>query len=50
MKYRVYVELEWYKRLFEEKIVTQDAEKIKYVQSQTAFLDSIFKEFSEKDG
>jgi len=33
MRYRVFVELEWYKRLFSDQIVSQDAQTIKYVES-----------------
>ena len=31
MKYRVYVELEWYKLLFKEKIVTTEDKTISFV-------------------
>ena len=31
MRFRVFVELEWYKRLFSEQIVSKDQETIKYI-------------------
>lgn len=33
MKYRVYVELEWYKLLFREKIVTKEDKTVSFVRS-----------------
>ena len=50
MRFRVFVELEWYKRLFAEQIVSKDLKTIKSVESQHAYLDDIFKNFSIEDG
>lgn len=50
MRYRVFVELEWFKRLFKNQIVSQDAETIKYVESKHAFFDQIFNDFQVEDG
>ena len=33
MRFRVFVEIEWYKRLFSEKIVSNDPETIKFIES-----------------
>ena len=50
MRFRVYVELEWFKKLFAEKIVSKDPTQIATVKRQHAYLDSIFKNFSQEDG
>jgi len=50
MRFRVYVELEWYKRLFSEQIVTKDSSEINFIKSQHGHLDQIFKNFSQEDG
>jgi adenylosuccinate lyase len=50
MKYRVYVELQWFKCLFEEKIVTQDAKLVDKVKDSNEWLDSVFEQFSVEDG
>lgn len=49
MKYRVFVELEWFKRLFEEKIATVNDKEIQLIIEQQPFLDKIFTEFSLED-
>eukprot|EP00351_Strombidinopsis_sp_SopsisLIS2011_P001566 CAMPEP_0116877798 /NCGR_PEP_ID=MMETSP0463-20121206/9542_1 /TAXON_ID=181622 /ORGANISM="Strombidinopsis sp, Strain SopsisLIS2011" /LENGTH=80 /DNA_ID=CAMNT_0004525367 /DNA_START=210 /DNA_END=452 /DNA_ORIENTATION=- len=46
MKYRVYVEIEWFKMLFDQKIVTEDQKQVDYVKSQHDKLDKIFNDFS----
>ena len=50
MRMRVYVELEWYKRLFSHQIVQVDAQTATFVKKNEAFLDDIFAKFDEKDG
>lgn len=50
MRFRVFVELEWYKRLFSEQIVSKDQNTINFVQSQHSYLDDIFNNFSIEDG
>lgn len=51
MRYRVQVELHWFKRLFTEKIVSADDEAtLKKVEAQSAWLDSVFDNFSVADG
>lgn len=49
-RYRVYVELEWYKLLFSDKIVSQDEDTIKFVESKHDYFDQIFTNFKEEDG
>ena len=49
-RYRVYVELEWYKLLFKDKIVSQDDKTIEFIQSRHEYLDSIFTNFDEDAG
>ena len=49
MRFRVYVELNWFQRLFSEKIVSQDQATITKVQQQQAFMDKLFEEFSLED-
>ena len=50
MRFRVYVELEWFKTLFKEQIVSQDKSLIANVLAQKDFMDSIFDNFSVEDG
>lgn len=50
MKYRVQVEIEWFKVLFEHKIVSTDATQINAVKANHNDLANICKDFSIKDG
>ena len=50
MRYRVQVELEWFRRLFAENIVQSDKDTIARVSSQKDWLDKVFSEFSVEDG
>lgn len=50
MRYRVQVELEWFRRLFAENIVQSDKDTISRVSSQKDWLDKVFSEFSVEDG
>jgi adenylosuccinate lyase len=50
MRYRVFVEIHWFKRLFSEQIVSANAHDIKQVQAQCEWLDSVFENFSTQDG
>lgn len=50
MRFRVYVELDWFKTLFKEQIVSQDKSLIANVLAQKDFMDSIFDNFSVEDG
>ena len=49
MKYRVFVEIEWFKRLFQEQITTKSEKDIQFIFEQQAFLDKIFNDFSLED-
>lgn len=49
MKYRVFVEVEWFKRLFQEQIATKSEKDIQMIFEQQAFLDKIVAEFSIED-
>jgi adenylosuccinate lyase len=49
MRYRVFVELEWFKRLFQEQITTSDPRDIQYIIENQAYLDKIFEDFSMED-
>ena len=49
MRYRVFVELEWFKLLFQEQITTQSEKEIQIIIEQQQFLDSIFHNFSMED-
>ena len=46
----MYVELEWYKRLFSDRIVSNDDNTVRFVESKHQFLDSIFENFDEEAG
>lgn len=50
MRYRVQVELTWFRRLFKENIVQTDEKTIKRVEAQHLWLDQVFSEFSIADG
>ena len=50
MRYRVKVELQWLRKLFTDKIVTQDSEKLDILKNNDDYLNKIFDDFSEKDG
>ena len=49
IRYRVFVELEWFKRLFQEQITTKSETDIKLIIEQQEFLDKIFTDFSLED-
>jgi len=50
MKYRVFVELEWFKVLFQEEIVKkEEPSKIKLIIREQPFLNKVFEEFSLED-
>ncbi|CDW89759.1 adenylosuccinate lyase [Stylonychia lemnae] len=49
MRYRVFVELEWFKRLFQEQITGFSDKEIQFIIEQQPFLDKIFSEFSLED-
>eukprot|EP00347_Sterkiella_histriomuscorum_P018053 403346969 len=49
MRYRVFVELEWFKRLFQEKIANFSDKEIQFIIEQQPYLDRIFSEFSLED-
>lgn len=49
MKYRVFVELEWFKRLFQEQITTTSEKDIQFIFEQQQALDKIVSEFSLED-
>lgn len=46
MRYRVYVEIEWFKMLFDQKIVTEDQKQVDFIKSRHDKLDKIFNDFS----
>ena len=50
MRYRVQVELHWFKRLFAENICGASAETVARVAAQEAWLDQVFVDFSPADG
>jgi adenylosuccinate lyase len=50
MRYRVQVELTWFRRLFKENIVQTDEKTIQRVEAQHLWLDQVFAEFSIADG
>ena len=50
MRYRVQVELLWFKRLFAEKIVSVSDDTQKRVKDQNKWLDEVFEEFGVADG
>ena len=49
MRYRVFVELEWFKRLFQEQIITKSEKDIQHIIEQQQYLDKIFIDFSLED-
>ena len=49
MRFRVYVELNWFQTLFNQRIVTQDAATIQKITAQKAFMDKVFADFSIED-
>ena len=50
MRYRVQVELLWFKRLFAEKIVSTSDDIQRRVKDQNQWLDVVFDDFSVDDG
>jgi len=50
IRYRVFVEIQWFKTLFREQIVTQDPAKVALVKAQEDFMDKIFTDFSIENG
>lgn len=49
IRFRVYVELQWFKRLFDEEIVSSDTKTNQVVQGEHAWLDRVFDEFNLED-
>jgi adenylosuccinate lyase len=49
IKYRVFVELEWFKRIFHEQITTSDPADLQKIIEWQPALDKIFEEFSLED-
>ena len=49
MRFRVYVELTWFQKLFSEQIVSQDPKVIETVEKQKANMDKMFANFSLAD-
>ena len=50
IRFRVQVELSWYKHLFAEKIVTKDQNMVDRVKNSHEELQKIFDNFNEEDG
>lgn len=50
MRFRVYVELNWFCTLFQEQIVCQDKSEINRILAEKPFMDSLFNDFSTADG
>ena len=50
IRFRVQVELSWYKHLFAEKIVTDDQKMVDKVKNSHDELQKIFDNFNEEDG
>ena len=49
IRYRVFDELEWFKRIFHEQITTSDPRDMQTIVEQQSFLDKIYNEFSLED-
>lgn len=49
IRYRVFVELEWFKRIFHEQITTSDPKDIQKIIESQPLLDKIYEEFSLAD-
>lgn len=50
MRFRVYVELNWFQTLFAEKIASKDGAEIGRILAEKPFMDAIFENFSVADG
>ena len=50
MRFRVQVELLWFKRLFAERIVNTSEETQRRVREQSEWLNVVFDDFSVADG
>lgn len=49
MRFRVYVELNWFQSLFANQIVSTDPKVVAQVLAQKQYMDQLFKDFSVQD-